>query len=88
MFSLIEDILSPVHVLLEAVWGDVDVDLAEVALPVAVLSVQVVMESPIVRARAVSELPPADGAADNHLLSPSYHLNVKQRVRKGRTYNN
>ena len=74
-------LLSPVHVLLDAVWGDVDADLADVALPVAVLRVQVVMETVSVRAGAVSELPPADGAADNH-------LNVKQRVRKGRIYNN
>ena len=74
--------------MLEAVRGDVDTDLAEVALPVAVLRGQVVMETVMVRAGAVSELPPADGAADNHLLSPRYHLNVKQRVRKGRIYNN
>ena len=57
-----------VHVQLEALGGDVDADLAEVALPVAVLRVQVVMETLNLRAGAVPELPQADGTADYHLV--------------------
>ena len=80
--------MIPLHVLLEAVGGDVDADLAEVALLVAVLRVQVAVEALIVGVGAVSELPPTDWACDDHLASPRYHLNVGQRVRKGKRYMN
>ena len=78
--------MIPFHVLLEAFWGDVDTDLAEVALPVSMLCVQVVVEALLVGVGA--ELPPTDGAGDDHVSSPSYHLNVEQRVRKGKGYMN
>ena len=78
--------MIPVHVLLEAFWGDVDTDLAEVTLSVAVLCVQVVVEALLVGVGA--ELPPTDGAGDDHVSSASYHLNVGQRVRNGKGYMN
>ena len=65
---------------LKAVRSDVDADRALVAPLIPVLRPQMVLETIIVGAEAISQLPTAYRTADDHFKSTDYHLNNKQPV--------